>query len=77
MGRIPLLVLAALAVWIGVELARHGPDEAFGGLLGLLGSPQYGEEAQETRSGRMAERALEGKPAPREDDDGQPWWSRP
>lgn len=76
MAKIPLLVLGALAIWIGVELARHGPDEAFGGLLGLLESPQYGEAAPETRSGKLAERAMHDEDEkPQQGDEA--WWSHP
>lgn len=75
MGRIPLALLLALAVYLGVALVREGPDRAFGGLFGLLTSDSYGEADADTRSGGIAD---ELDPAPgRPDDDAEPWWSRP
>lgn len=76
MARIPLFVLGFIALWIAFHVVRDGPGDALGGLFGLLDEPQYGEQAQPTRSGKLAERQLE--PAePDQDDADSPWWSSP
>ena len=75
MGKIPLALLLALAVYLAVTLVRDGPDRAFGGLFGLLASDSYGEADAETRSGAIADETAPAPPAP--EDDGEPWWSRP
>lgn len=76
MARIPIFVLGFIAVWIAFHVIRDGPEDALGGLFGLLEEPQYGEQARPTRSGKLAERQLE--PVAPEDDDSDPaWWSRP
>ena len=74
MGRIPVVILLVLAIWIGNTLYRDGPAKAFGGLVALLSGPQYGEADRPTRSGRMADEA-EDRPSPRKVDDN--WWARP
>jgi hypothetical protein len=55
MGKIPLVLVVVTAIWIAVTVYREGPDRAFGGLFALTGSPQYGEEADPTRSQQLAD----------------------
>ncbi len=59
MGKFPLIVVAALATWIGYTLYTEGPDKAFGGLFSILASEQYGEEFTRDRRSRM-ERLADG-----------------
>ena len=73
MGKIPLAVLLALALYVGVTLVREGPDRAFGGFFGLIAGDSYGEADAETRSGAVAD-DLAPPPPPKDD---EPWWSRP
>jgi hypothetical protein len=63
MGKLPALLLTAIAIWIGWTVYQQGPDHAFGGLGALIESPQYGEADRPTHSGSLADRVLEGDPA--------------
>jgi hypothetical protein len=69
MGKLPLLLLTAIALWVAWNVYREGPDRALGGLIPLLGQPQYGEADRPTRSGTLADEILEREeppPAPEE-----------
>lgn len=59
MGKIPAILLALIIGWIGWTVYQDGPEAAFGGLGGLISSPQYGEADRPTRSGQFADRLLE------------------
>lgn len=66
MGRFPLLIALALALWIAWSVHQDGADQVFGGLWGLVSGPQYGEADRPTRSGALADQVLEGDPATRD-----------
>ena len=76
MGKLPIILIGLLAIWITISVVRDGPQRAFGGLFGLLDEPQYGEADRPTRSGKLAERQLDA-PAAEPDPDAPPWWSEP
>ena len=69
MGKLPGILVAIVAIWLAWNVFRDGPENALGGLLGLLHEPQYGEADRPTRSGNLADRVLaEGTTqAPRDD----------
>ena len=49
MGRVFVIALIVVAIWVGVTVFTQGADRAFGGLFaGTLGSPT--SEATDTRS---------------------------
>jgi hypothetical protein len=73
MGKIPLILVTVIVIWVAVTVYREGPDRAFGGLFSLLALPQYGQEAPPTRSERLADHV--DKPPPARDD-SKPWWTR-
>jgi len=58
MGKLPAMLLAAIAIWVAVNLYQEGPEEAFGGLFDLFSQPQYGEADKPTRSGSLADEVL-------------------
>jgi hypothetical protein len=76
MGKIPVVLIGLIAIWIILSVVRNGPQRAFGGVFGLLDEPQYGESDRPTRSGKLAERGLDA-PAAEPDPDAPPWWSKP
>lgn len=76
MGKLAVVLLLVLALWVGLTIHREGADRAFGGLFELLSRPQYGEEAPETRTQRLAEEQADREP-PRPDPDEGPWWAEP
>ena len=73
MGKIPIILIAIVALWIAATAIREGREKAFGGLFSLLGSPQYGEADRPTRSGHVAERA-EDRAAEKKPEDPA-WWA--
>lgn len=75
MGKIPAILLLALALWVGFTVYREGPQEAFGGLFAFLDLPWYGEgERPPGRSEALADRVDEEDPGQEEDDAS--WWAR-
>ena len=69
MGKLPAIFLAAIALWLAVNVIRYGPEQAMGSLFGLLSGPQYGEADRPTISGDFADEILEegeegDRPAP-------------
>jgi hypothetical protein len=73
-GKLPIIFLLLLVLWVGFTLYREGPERAFGGLFALLAQPQYGEaDAPHGRSGSLAERVEEPR---RDDRTDTPWWAR-
>ncbi len=73
MGKLPVALLLALALWIGWTVYEEGPDEAFGGFFTMFYQDKHGENAPKTRSGVLADRALQpAEPDPEPDD----WWSQ-
>jgi hypothetical protein len=56
LGKLPALFLAAIVLWLAWNVYRDGPEHAFGGLIPLLGQPQYGQaDGAPTRSGTLAD----------------------
>ena len=41
MGKIPVVLIGLIAIWIILSVVRNGPQRAFGGVFGLLDEPQY------------------------------------
>lgn len=75
MGKIPVVVLLALVLWVGITVYREGPEEAFGGFFSFLTLPMYGEgDRPPGRSEALADRVDEDRP--RDEGDEKPWWSR-
>jgi len=74
MGRIPVIILLIIAIWIGNALYREGPEKAFGGLVALLSGPYYGEADRPTRSGQFADQA-EDQPSRNQAEKN--WWAQP
>lgn len=63
MGKIPAILLALIVAWVAWTVYQDGTEAAFGGLGGLMSSPQYGEADRPTRSGQLADRVLEEEAA--------------
>lgn len=76
MGKLPIILIAGIALWIAVQMVRQGPEKALGGLFGLLDAPQYGEQARPTRTGKLADQQLDPAAHPKDEPDS-PWWSQP
>jgi hypothetical protein len=72
MGKIPVILVGLIALWIAFNVVTRGPGEALGGLFGLLDEPQYGEADRETRQQRIAEKHLGPQQAPEDPD--RSWW---
>lgn len=72
MGKIPVLVVVVLGLWIAWTLHSEGPDKAFGGLFGMLYQSQYGENAPKTRAGVIADEVEQRQAKPDQPDD---WWA--
>ena len=51
MGRLPLIAVAIVAIWLALNVFREGPENALGGLFDLFYAPKYGEADRPTRSG--------------------------
>ncbi len=59
MGRLPVIVVAIVAIWLVWNVFRDGPENALGGLFDLFYAPHYGEADRPTRSGELADWVLE------------------
>ncbi len=59
MGKLPGLLLAAIAAWVAWDVYQQGAERALGGLIEMVRLPQYGEADAPTRSGNIADRVLQ------------------
>jgi len=59
MGRLVLIAVALLALWVGMNIYQQGPDHAFGEFSTLLAEPQYGEADRPSRDTNLAEQVLD------------------
>lgn len=59
MGKLPGILLAAIAAWVAWDVYQQGTEKALGGLIEMVRLPQYGEADAPTRSGSVADRILE------------------
>ena len=62
MGKLPAVLILLVALWVAWNIYQEGPDQALGGLSTLMSSPQYGEADRPTRSGDLADQALDHDP---------------
>ena len=69
MGKLPAILLAAIALWVAWNVYQEGPRRAFGGWLELIYRPQYGEADAPTVSGNLADRILSQDEPPPADPD--------
>jgi hypothetical protein len=67
------MFLAAIALWLAIDVYRNGPNAALSGIVDLFGKPQYGEADAPTKSGDLADRMFETEdsavPTPGEGDE--------
>ena len=71
MGKLPAILLTAIALWVAWNVYREGPRHAFGGWLELIYQPQYGEADAPTVSGNLADEILAEDQAPPADPDDE------
>jgi len=71
MGKLPGILLAAIAAWVAWDVYQEGPKRAIGGLFELLSLPQYGEADAPTRSGSLADRILQQEEDPASPSDAE------
>ncbi|UCE86913.1 MAG: hypothetical protein JSU66_04045 [Deltaproteobacteria bacterium] len=74
MGRFPLIVVTAVAIWIGYTVYTEGADRAFGGLFSMFAREPHGDETAEDRRSRM-ERIADDTAEPNDRKEPEkPWW---
>lgn len=63
MGRLVVIAVVILGLWVALNIYQQGPEHAFGPISTLLSEPQYGQADRPSRDTDLAEEALEHDPA--------------